>query len=327
MTDFMMPASEYYEIQALSNSGMKDLAISPLRYWHRWINPEREPHETPAMRLGTALHHAVLQRETFLFRYARAIDPADWPVCLNTSADIREWIASKGEKPKGTRKDDLVGQALMLMERNGDHVPIFAEKERRFCAENEGKVILTPAEWLRIEGMAKAFAGEPALQQLLSDGEAEVSMQHRDAETGVRLKARMDWVAPGVIVDLKTFSQKNGKTIDESVHDAIYYERYFHQAAFYTMLRSLLTGEKVRESRFVFAFVESDPPYETRIKVLRPIIGGQVPMYWQMADRSIKRAIRLYANCSLEFGDKPWRTDQDAQLLDDCDIPQLAYSR
>jgi hypothetical protein len=44
----------------LSFSGMKDFAVSPLRYWYRNINPNRPPFEaTPEMQLGSALHCAV----------------------------------------------------------------------------------------------------------------------------------------------------------------------------------------------------------------------------------------------------------------------------
>jgi hypothetical protein len=43
---------------------MKDLAVSPLRYWHLNLNPNRPPRiETPEMQFGTALHCLVLEGE------------------------------------------------------------------------------------------------------------------------------------------------------------------------------------------------------------------------------------------------------------------------
>ena len=90
---------------------MKDLAISPYRYWHFHINPElpdREP--TPAMIFGEALHKAVLEPKDFDACYACEIDESDFPDCLVTINDMREWLRSKGKTPTGTLKADMISQ-------------------------------------------------------------------------------------------------------------------------------------------------------------------------------------------------------------------------
>ena len=73
------------------------------------------------------------------------------------------------------------------------------------------------------------------------------------------------------------------------------------------------------------AFVESDAPYETRIKVLEPRSNYEANLYWQRAESEVRAMIRMYAEYMLEFGDMPWRTSQYAEPLVDADIRQLAF--
>lgn len=318
---------EHHAIRALSNSGMKDLSVSPLRYWYRWINPAPKPEdeETASQRMGSALHCAVLEsEEVFESRYVRAIDPSDWPVCLDTIQDIRGWITDKGHKPKGTRKDEVIAQAQSIMKELGEEVPILQVEQALFTASNEGKTVMHPDEWERLAGMAQALSEESALKPILRNGRPEVSMVARDPETGVLLKARLDWLSPRHTLDLKTFTCKRGASVDKSIHDAIYYEGYYRQAYFYDMVRRLATGED-RSADFVFGFVESDQPHETRLKMLTPKRGGSLNLYWETARQEIRSMIRLYADCLAKYGDEPWRSKQDISTLADEDIKQLSY--
>jgi PDDEXK-like domain of unknown function (DUF3799) len=320
---------EHHRIRALSNSGMRDLAVSPLRYWYRWINPapQEEREETAAQSMGSALHCAVLEsEEAFEARYARALSPSDWPMCLDTIQDIRGWITDKGEKPKGTRKDEVIAHALDLMLRIGEEVPILQVEEARFRMANEGKTILNPDEWERLAGMAQALAEEPALKPILESGKPEVSIVARDPETGVLLKARLDWMAPGTTLDLKSFTVKRGGSIDQAIHDAIYYESYYRQAYFYDLVRRLATGEDQGRTDFVFAFVESDQPHETRLTRLEAKRGGSLNLFWERARIEVRTMIREYAECLAKFGDDPWREKQEIRTLADEDIRQLAYA-
>jgi hypothetical protein len=310
---------EHHAIRALSNSGMRDLAVSPLRYWYRWINPApKREEESPAMSMGSALHCAVLEPDAFDARYACELDPSDWPVCLDTVSDIRGWITDKGGKPKGTLKADLIRQALELMDEIGEQVPILEVEKSRFLAANEGKMILHGNEWQRVAGMTLALSAEPALRQILATGKAEQTLIARDPETGAHLKARLDWMTDDTL-DLKTFTQKRGKSIEESIADAIWYECYHRQAWFYSYVREIVTG---KPSGFVFAFVESDQPHEVRI-----VRMGKSSLYWQVAEAEARGLIRRYAACLKRFGDAPWREEQPIQILADEDIKQLAWAR
>lgn len=314
----------YFDEPGLSNSAMKDLEVSPLRYWFRHINPHRPADDpTPEMQFGSALHCAVLDTpETFDSRYAPRLDPSGIEGCLETIEDIRGWITDKGLKPKGTRKDELIQQAQSL----DPDVPILQVIERRYMAQNAGKTMFRPEDWARLTRCVQALQNEPQLAKILkSGGKSEACMSARDPETGVLLKARMDFVTPTVTLDLKTFSQKRGKSIERSIADAIFYESYGRQAYFYDLVRRLATGAGHERIDFIFAFVESEEPHEVRLKAIRPKLAGEVCMLWERARQETRFLIRQFAEYRARFGDRPWRTEQEITTLADEDIPQLAY--
>lgn len=60
-----MPAEQYFAIEAMSQSGAKEMLRSPYHFRYRRDNP-RDP--TPPMRFGTAVHEGVLEPATFADR-------------------------------------------------------------------------------------------------------------------------------------------------------------------------------------------------------------------------------------------------------------------
>jgi len=322
-----MTAEEYFAAPGLSYSGMKTLAISPLHYWHKYINPERQKDEPSAeMALGTALHCAVLEPGCFDDRYARQVTADEYPGAFVTVDDITSRIRELGATPRKGRKADLIEQLIGL---DLDAV-IWDVLKANHELMNHGKILLAKEDWRRITGMADALLAEPRLAHLLSEGQPEQCFFVTDPETGVSLKARMDWVSRYYTVDLKTFSQYRGKSIQRAIGDAIYYERYFLQAFLYSFIRSIAAGNtKISGAQtapeYVIAFVESDEPYAVELRSLRAKSAGEVNLYWQTARTEVRGFISLYADCMKRFGDKPWRTTAEIELLTDEDVPQLAY--
>lgn len=65
-----MPNGDYHAAGGISKSGLDLIAQSPLHYWARYLDPRREEKEpTPALRLGTAIHTAVLEPDRFAAEY------------------------------------------------------------------------------------------------------------------------------------------------------------------------------------------------------------------------------------------------------------------
>ena len=294
-------SENYFALPGLSQSGMKDLAVSPLRYWHLNINPNRPVREeTPAMAFGTAVHCKVLEPARFPTRYCKSFDPSEYPDALRTAADLSGWLKSNGQKSSGL-KPELIERVLLI----DPCVPIIDVLEARYEDESGGRTRLSAEFWRNVHGCAEAISYESSLAPIFAEGRAEVPMTARDPKTGVMLKAKMDWVAPSCILDLKTFSQMRGKSIDKTVTDAIWYERYFRQAYFYSYVRSLQPdGWRMKDARFLLVFVESEPPHEVRIRELLPCFG-EVNVYWEQARHEVNDLIALYAQCVEKFGEKP----------------------
>ncbi len=312
---------EYYSLPGLSASGMKDLEVSPLRYWYKHVNPERiEEPPTAAMRFGTALHCAVLEPDKFDQRYARELDPQEHDGCLFTIEEMRSYLRSKGFTPKGTRKAEVIAQVASIE----GHPPIYDVIESEYKTANTGKEILTAYDWARLAGASQSLRSEPEIDRILSSGSPEVTMFAIEPETKVLLKAKMDWVSPICTMDVKTFTQQRGQSIDRSIANAIYYEKYYRQGYFYSLLRAMNNGGKAPE--FILPFVESEAPYETRLRSLTPRVMGEANLYWEKARIETEQLIRLYARCMKKYGESPWRDPQEVSILEDQEIPALAYN-
>lgn len=324
-----MTAEEYHAAPGLSNSGLCDLMVSPLRYWHCWLNPNRPKEEpTPFMQFGSALHCAVLEPDKFDSRYAQKLDAAEIEGCLVTIEDLRTWLRDQGCRPTGTRKADVIAQVQAV----DPNVPIFDVLRERHDAEHEGKVQFNLEDWHRIGGAAQALRAEPELQEILSDGQAEQSFFVKHHDTGVMLKSRMDWIAPNATLDLKSFSATRGKPIDKAVCDAVWFEAYYRKAYFYCLVRALANGDLTvagpqKAPRFILGFVESQEPHEVRIRELRPKVGSEVNLLWHRGRFEVNSLIELYADCVRKFGDRPWRTSREIEPLIDEEFPALAYGR
>lgn len=64
---------EYHkDTEKISKSGLDLINRSPLHYWDRYLNPDAETKQTPAMLLGSAVHCRVLEPFQFAERYAIA---------------------------------------------------------------------------------------------------------------------------------------------------------------------------------------------------------------------------------------------------------------
>jgi len=315
----LMLFAEYQETPGLSVSGMKHLAVSPLRYWFLRINPDRpEEEETPYLRFGSALHCAVLEPGEFDNRYARKLQKDEIEGLLVTVEDLREYCSSKGIISKARRKDEIIEAVL----RHDPTAPVWDVMEMQYAEANAGKILLSADEWERVAGASEAVRCEPKLQPILADGIPEACLFAKDPATGVSLKGRADWLAPGITVDLKTFTQQRGKSIDKAVNDAIFYEKYHWQAWVYTHLLQLSSGNKQR--RYLNVFVESEKPHEIRLRELRPS-WGEPNFYWERAGFECRELMEAYSHYSKKFGTRPWREEAELVHLIDEHMPQIAY--
>lgn len=136
-------------------------------------------------------------------------------------------------------------------------------KAKQFIAEIRamGRVPLKAAEFAEIEAMARALRDHAEAAELLSrGGNAEVSMWWDDPRTGIRCRARVDWLTetPGgapLNVDYKSTADAGPRAFANSCAEYGYHV----QAGAYEQALRLLTGAEEVTTKLIAQ--EKKPPY------------------------------------------------------------------
>jgi hypothetical protein len=151
----------------------------------------------------------------------------------------------------------------------------FATKDGKAWRETvpDGVEIITTEAAEQAQMQRAAIWRVPVLAKLLSHGYAESSCFWEDEATGLRCRARPDWIHPTgpkscVVLDLKSIDDLT----HESVQRAIARYGYHRQQAHY---RNGVTACGLLVEEFVFGFVSSSYPYLAAALVLDDESAGQ----------------------------------------------------
>lgn len=228
----------YHASAGISKSHLDAMASgSPRHYWHKYLNPAREPEEpTPAKLLGQAIHSAILEPHLFSTEFAAV--PDDAPK-RPTSAQLR----AKNPSLETSQAIDW-----------------WAE----FNAAAEGKTILTAEQFDICIDIRDAVHSHPVASSLLQGGKAEQTVYAIDEETGELVKCRIDYLTADIIVNLKSTEDAGAAAFGKSA--GAY--RYPVQQAWYEGVLDSAFGE--HPPYWIFLAVEKSPPYALGIYYLEP---------------------------------------------------------
>ena len=332
-------AADYHAAPGLSNSDLKTFLVSPLHYWHAKKNPALEcatcgdarrlhptascryfqsRQETAALKLGSALHVAVLEPDTFLDRYALRPNAADFPGAVDTAKQLQAWLAAKNIEFK---KSALKPELEALARANG--APILDDLMKQKAAADHGKTYLDKAEWAQVYGMSAALRRESALKPYLEKGVSEISFFAIDPETGVLLKCRTDWLsALRCVVDLKSMAARD-EPIDRTVARSIVSREYYRQPWFYLHVMALAGYP---DFSWLYAFVESDAPYEVRLRSMGATGPRGLNQYWVSTGDEVRTALARFSEYEREFGDDPWAYHQTIEPVRDSELAWVKYT-
>ncbi len=226
----------------ISKSGLDLISQTPAHYYAHYLDPSREKDEpTPALKLGSAVHAAILEPELFANEY--------WAV--DDAAIISE---IGGAKPRATAR----------------YREWLLEKER----QNAGKEMLTADQFKHCLRMRDAVWSHPGAAYLLNDGYREQSFFFTDPMTDAPCKIRPDFLNPSIrwITDVKTTEDASPAAFGRS----FYNYRYHVQAAF--ILDGLAAIEGAPWQGIAFIAVEKNPPYAVAVYYATPedIADGRV---------------------------------------------------
>lgn len=165
-------------------------------------------------------------------------------------------------------------------------------KARLKAARAEGAVPLKEHEHAQVQAMADAVRRHPYAVRMFNPerGKPEQSLFWTDKATGVRCRARFDWLPDTdggqlLVPDLKTAVSAAPKAFNKSVQDF----RYDQQADFYTSAAEQL--EIAAEAVMAFVIVEKTPPY--LVNVIELSTG-----WLAMAAERNHRAREIYRECT-----------------------------
>lgn len=168
-----------------------------------------------------------------------------------------------------------------------------AAQEAKADAQAVGKVPVLARDMKRLEGMAAAIRNHPEAGPLFAPGTglAEQSLYTPHGLTGVMRRARPDWLPHFTgerlkVPDLKTCLSAHPDAVEKDVANY----RYYQQAPWYLDVIKALGLHGDREPRFLFVFIEKDPPY------LISVVELEGPAL-KAGRRDNETALHIYAEC------------------------------
>jgi hypothetical protein len=250
---------------SISSSGLKTLLTrSPSHYWYDSpLNPDRPPEKDKAhFRVGKAAHDVVLLGA--------------------------RWATHYHVTPEGfsRAKTKAMADEIAAVE----------------AAEAAGLTILSHEQADQVQAMAASLAANKLARAVLSHGEPEVTLAWQDAETGVWLRARPDFLPHKrqIIPDLKTAADGSPKGFQRAIASC----GYSQSAALYLDGIEAIYGE--RPTNWLHVVIEKEAPYVVSLYELPAEDIGR--------GRWLNRkAIRLYAEC-LNSGTWPGYADAPTML-------------
>lgn len=327
---FGMSDVVYHADKALGSTGIKKLiGNAPDFWWESWMNPARpDDDDTPAKIFGRQLHQCVLEgAEKFKDGHAPEPSPDEYPDCLRTADDLRDFLEKSGLSKSG-KKEDLIARTKSVV-----NCPvIFDDVLRAF--EASGKAAVKFKDYTRILAASAFIKANKTLANAFENGVPEVSVFWTIG--GIRYKVRFDYLKMNAITDLKSLANMYGKEFDRACRDAVASYDYLISAEHYSegrrQMRGLISQGKVYGPHdpewlakvaanevfaFVFVFWQKDgAPISHGIK-MSP--GNPLFSY---ARSNILKAIDNYSRFLAEFGtDAAWVPSTPLEELDETDLP------
>ena len=232
---FNLDETFYHSLKRMSASGLKEVIVSPGKYWaNSWMNPEREEKDaTDAQRYGKAYHAAILEPDLFEIGYCREITPADMgsgPGC-KTDQDMKDALKDMGEPQtsKGEKVDERAERLLSL----GYGFPIWHIYYKQWLELKGDRIALKTKEWEAVKRDQDIMLSVPEIAEMFEGGYSEVSVLWTDPETGVKFKARMDYLQVEGFNDLKTYANMMDKVTRNHLLGAFQFNRYYVQWVVY----------------------------------------------------------------------------------------------
>jgi hypothetical protein len=208
-------------------------------HWSRLIDGKRPFHQSDA--------------KYFLGR--PKMTPAHWLVNRSRTEPATPWAAS--------RQALRLGHAFhFAVLGDGDRYEVVDATDWRSAMAKdmavalwpEGVEVLLRKEADVIDAMAESVRACPDAAGLLAEGRAEVGFDGVEAGSGWPVAGRLDWVAPGALVDLKSVECADPAVFARKALDFCYHVQF-------AVYLDLAAQAGLEQTDFLFLLCEKEPPY------------------------------------------------------------------
>lgn len=185
----------------------------------------------------------------------------------------------------------VLGEGAEIISVDADDWRTKAAREVRDQAYADGKVPLLARDVAKARQMAEKVHQHPIAGPLFRSGQPEVSLYWTDKKTGVRLRARPDFVPDNgtsrlILADYKTSNSALPRAFAKSAADYGY-----HQQDPWYVDGAIATGLGGDDTAFVFVVQSKTPPFVVTVMELDPTAIA-------LGRRLNRRAIDIYAECN-----------------------------
>lgn len=343
---FGLPEEEYHADPSFSASGIRDITVSPLDYWaNSWMNPDKEESDSSSQKLGKAYHKLILEgREAFDACYAVKPDKEDYPDALDGAQALKDRCEEMGLKKSGS----IAELCARIREADGV-VQLWPEIEAEFKEEAGEREVLTKKQWRDLKLVELVMRRSPSTEKAFVGGVPEVSLFWHEGD--VPMKARIDYVKPAGLLDLKSFANMMNDEIVSAVTKTVARHRYYIQPPVYTTgfdrMKALFktAGDGIfhggteeqravvraalgqKETKFWFVFLETSGVPNVVVREFAKMetyrgLGGTTNAYWYRGEAAFRYGLATYRRCMKEFGtEQPWIADFGLKSFKDEDFP------
>lgn len=332
---FGMSDEEYHGLHRLSSSGIRKLQSCVEDFWaSSWMNPLYEDEKSDAMILGTAYHKRVLEgRDIFYRHYNTTLAKEDFEGLLITAEDLKKVLKLHGQTTIGN-KPELIRRVIEV-----DPIARIWDKMVEHHAEkNKNKILLKKDAFIRIEYSAAFVEKHPEMGKAFTGGYPEVAILWTDEETGVPMKAKLDYLKAQVIVDYKTFSNPLDKPLDRAIITAIAGRKYHVQTFVYK--DAIRNAVELAKAGAIFG--DHDPKFikkalthtEHKFLFVFQKTGISPAVRWKLFPQSsafdcgriaAQTQMRQFADMIEQFGTDAWIDMSPLEEFDDDDFPQYMF--
>ncbi len=231
--DYDCPAETYHSDKtALSSTGLSRVIVSPRHFLANWMCLESGPddEEPDHYRFGRALHLMILEPAKFQQLYVVE------PVFEGLTKDGKMSTQSKAAREK---------------------------RDAWWASQSKEAIAITIDEQEKLNFMYESIMDHDVARNMFVNGKPEVSCWWKDPETGIRCKARADYIffdpdGGYSIIDLKSTRHEEVGGFAKDIHNKRYYLRLCHYAMGFTEALGRAPNE------LIFVSSSKKHPFTTR---------------------------------------------------------------